>query len=356
MPAINKYEVTHHPEPGAQTYRKTLYSQNGIDNGIWKGKVSSTYAMRKCFTTSIGRYSNGSACAWHTDSQFGYYGLLGTSDPRYVPSDNQAYARFLEASTDSQSQVGTAIAEWRQTVNLVTDGALTLRDAWMGFKDTAAGKLKRSVRLNPRNGTCRVLDEPRRVAERAADAWLTWWFGVAPTIGDITTSLEQASEPLPDGENYQGYAKCLIDSRGGSATAFVNTGLYEVWTGARVLLTNPNLYLASQLGLVNPAAVAFEIIPFSFLADWAFDVSSFISSFTDFVGCSVTMPYTSRKNSGFVSVTGNWFSGRWVSHQLQFLRETKLVRPRPNFQVQANLGTSLTRAASATALLIQAFR
>ena len=193
---------------------------------------------------------------------------------------------------------------------------------------------------------------PRRqnqsVVERASAAWLAFWFGAAPTYGDIHDACQQISEPIPSNLNYEGRARRLIFERTGTLQKVELDGLFKVRTGAKLRLSNPNLYLLNQLGLINPLSVAWEITPFSFLLDWAFDIGSFLEAMSDFVGVQVELPYTNEKIMGTtVTYRPDVFTGKWVSHQVQFRRYNGLLRPMPNTEVRANLGHSITRAASA---------
>lgn len=52
----------------------------------------------------------------------------------------------------------------------------------------------------------------------------------------------------------------------------------------RFVVTNPSLSNANQLGLVNPAALAWELIPYSFVADWFVNAGEVITNLTSFVG------------------------------------------------------------------------
>jgi hypothetical protein len=116
------------------------------------------------------------------------------------------------------------------------------------------------------------------------------------------------------------------------------------------------LYLLSQLGLANPAAVAWELVPFSFVVDWFTDAGTFINSFTDFLGCSVTnsyqvhilkfedhQVYTYAGAPGPPATVSGWAAARG----------TTIIRPVPNTNFRANLGNSINRAANALALATQ---
>lgn len=354
---LNRSTYAKYTEPGIQHLNRLARNQSGVNNQSLKGKVSSQYVGQRGMATSImRRHSDSSAFAYDCLAQFGS-GLLNLYRPEFTPARNQAYERFKEEATGDQSALGTTFYEWRQTLDLVTSNALAVRNAWRNFRRGRFARLKDKVRLNPARGTCRVLDTPRRLAEQASNAWLQWWFGVSPLIGDATAAAHQASDQIPSNENYEGSSRRVIFERSGTLQKVELDGLYRVSTGARVKLSNPNLYLASQLGLINPISIAYEVIPFSFVADWAFDISGFVNSFSDFAGCEISMPYTMTVIKGTTATfRPDVYSGKWVSHQVQCQRTTQLIRPTPNFQVRANLGASLTRAASAAALLIQALR
>lgn len=361
---IYKEQVSLFSENWVSGLKRRYDLQVGVNNQVSKGKVSSNYSRTVCSTLSLARWkSDGLAFGYSCNSSHGT-SVMSHNVAAYGPLKNRAYSNFKENATGSQSQVGATFAEWEQTLGLVTSTALTLARQYKEFKRGWGDStdLMYRIAINPRTRRGRLMDGgvdvPRDLVRRASQAWLTYWFGIAPLAGDLATSLFQASDVIPDGQNYQGSAQTTfyrVDST--SNPRIVNEGTYKVSTGARVRLTNPNLYLASQLGLVNPASVAWEIVPFSFLADWVFDIGSFIESFSDFVGCSVEMPYTSQKAEGIVSVSGySYILGTWKAKQMSFVRSTSLIRPTPNFEVQANLGTSITRAASATSLLIQALK
>jgi hypothetical protein len=196
----------------------------------------------------------------------------------------------------------------------------------------------------------------RNSADEAAGLWLEYWFGWSPLVEDIVSSVAQLAEPLPESRPYYGSASGSFSV---NQTWTYNVGAYKgdidvrVSTGANFTLSNPNTYLFSQLGMLNPGTVAWEVIPFSFLVDWVADVSSFIESFSDFAGLTVTEPWNNIKLKTqwqyILPVNKNVTSNEWVV----FKRSTTLLRPLPNLNVLANLGQSATRAASAVSLLVK---
>lgn len=57
--------------------------------------------------------------------------------------------------------------------------------------------------------------------------------------------------------------------------------------GAQGRMHNPNLALLSDLGLINPAAVLWDKVPYSFVVNWFIPVGSYLNSLTDLVGYTV---------------------------------------------------------------------
>lgn len=322
----------------------------GYNYGPMKGKVVGPYYYNLSFSTQHARYYWDDSVAPVDCGITSPWGMLGFSNEgRARFAQNRAYARLLDRAFGDRSALGAALAEWRQTLGLIESTALEARRNWLAFRRGRWAEMI-STRINP--GT---RNQAHHLATSASDAWLTWWFGIAPILGDIANSCQVLSRPLPSGVPVHGSDKVRVDEVTGPHSR--RKGTYFVKTGCRVRLSNPNLFLANQLGLINPVSVAWEITPFSFLADWCFDVSSFLNSFSDFVGVEVTMPYTSHLIKGEYSrfnAPGTY--GTNSAKQVEFIRDNKLIRPRPNTEVRANLGSSLTRAASAVALIIQRTR
>lgn len=61
--------------------------------------------------------------------------------------------------------------------------------------------------------------------------------------------------------------------------------------GGHVVVTNPNLFLANQLGVVNAGVVAWDLVPGSFMVDWFLPVGKFLRSLSNGFGADVHRPY-----------------------------------------------------------------
>jgi hypothetical protein len=233
-----------------------------------------------------------------------------------------------------------------------------MRKAYSALRRGNFRKALRELSVDPKR---KHKNKIRNAADEASGLWLEYWFGWSPSVNDIFTALEQLESDIPN-SRFSGTARVRFNKTTGPIFGGVQqqTATVRIKTGATVRCTNPNLFLASQLGIVNPAAIAWEVIPFSFLVDWIFKVGDFINSFSDFAGCALENPYRTsvlnfydlyeqRNNSSEPRNVWSVTSATGAA----MVRHVGVIRPIPNRQVFANLGTSLTRTATAVSLLHQ---
>lgn len=201
---------------------------------------------------------------------------------------NLAYER-LKSELGSQANLAVFLAEFSQSVGMVAN---RLKQLWDFGRALKRGNLVRAARI-----LSTPVPSKASKKKKFADNYLEFHFGWSPLIADIYNAIEVLQAPFP-----------IIPVRGSAKTDLkrvlssgsISSGVYaeESWVGVlrckqgvTVRIDNPALYLANSLGLVNPAVVALELIPFSFLLDWFVNVESFISSMTDFLGLEVSDPF-----------------------------------------------------------------
>lgn len=336
----------------------TTWQTSDVKNG-WTGGDFSTplpYQRRR----GKGQAGLNQFGVYFADGSDSYGQELRFDNPAWQPAKNKAYSRLVDEVNGERSQLGTFFAEWRESFGMVANRAIGLRRAYSSLRRGDFRRFLRELSVSPKR---KHRGKVRNSLNEVSGLWLEYWFGWAPSVADIYGSLQQLSEPLPSGIRYQGSAK---DSRvsgfrkdEGSWGINVNEchNTFRVRVGGRFSLVNPNLYLASQMGLINPAAIAWEVVPFSFMVDWVVDVSSFIESFTDFAGLEVSQTYHNFKGN-YLKERGYIRPGTRQAflNQTRFERRVGLIRPLPNFGVLSNLGQSKTRAASAVSLLIQVLK
>lgn len=184
------------------------------------------------------------------------------------------------------------VAELGQSYNLVADTLIGVGEVVRGLKTASWSRV--------RSGLNHLGTAPASARDFCKDFsrnWLAYQYAVKPAITDATKIIND-NILLPYGQTHR-----II----GKATRSVNIG-YPVndytrhdqvhpWSyrlQADVTMDNPSLYKASQTGLTNPFALAYELIPFSFVVDWFVNVGDIINSIDDFVGVRLDNPVTSE--------------------------------------------------------------
>lgn len=280
------------------------------------------------------------------------HSFMPFSSTKAQPIRNKAYERMREYIAGDSAALGTALAETEASFGMIQKRAMGLYRAYKALRKGDFRKFLKELSVSPKRKHKNLI---RNGAHEASGLWLEYWFGWSPAINDIYTAVDQLSQPAPHRFQARGRASTPVLEK--STTQEVS-GKYSAQTQCWVELIDPNQFLLSQLGMTNPFTVAWEIVPFSFLADWCFDVSSFIGSYTDFAGLKLSEKATTEmlKCDWIVRPSSGNQTGQYKASQLFMERRLELIRPLPNLEILRNLGVSKTRAASAVALLTQILR
>lgn len=263
-----------------------------------------------------------------------------------LPVQQVAFGRFRD-KVQEEAMLAVNIAERKQAFAMIANRCKTLVSSVSLLRK---GKWRKAVRVLGINET-----RPRKLLPKdPAKLWLEWHFGWSPLISDIHSAVEILQKEFKP-------RKVRVARRGtGHAQAvskYVNVQTdwrIHVLLQAHVHVKNENLFLANQLGLVNPASVAWELIPFSFLVDWFIPVGEFLSSFTDFCGLELTDSFTTiyapGYSKGFYTNKYGWdsyedWTGAMMLRKMGIINPVKLTWPK-----MPNMGRE--RALTAVSLLV----
>lgn len=277
----------------------------------------------------------------------------------------KAYEKFKSKVKSSEAMLSVSLAERKQAVDMIEKRSLQIYRFVRSLKrfrfDEAADALGISRSKRPK--------DLRQSARSLGSNYLEFHFGWSPLIGDIGNAVETLQSGIPP---------LKVSAKGSASRSFKETtGIYwydqTYWThsvssdvriASAVRVTNPNLFLANQLGFVNPAMVAWELVPFSFVVDWFVSVSDFLGSFSDFLGVELIDPYVTRfvnhrrseLNVYKDSRTGNIIRVLECDTRRVHLRRTPGPIPGPALRVRPITGFSVRRGFAAMSLLLQQLR
>lgn len=180
------------------------------------------------------------------------------------------------------------LAERKQAMNMVASRLLTIAK----FAHAVA-----TGNLGAMNRLMGVGTSFRAKARGFSGTFLEYHFGWSPMVADIYTGIDILQSPVRP-KAVRAYSKVTHNpqyyrSENSNYKTFVTQRLVSSsCVGCSVEVTNPNLYLANQLGLVNPASLVWELVPYSFVLDWFVPVGQFLNSFTEWMGLQITDKYT----------------------------------------------------------------
>lgn len=208
-------------------------------------------------------------------------------------------------------------------------------------------------------------------SKNAGSLWLEYWLGWAPSVADVFNAMEVLQSP-PEGRLRNRFSgSYTLESRFNKSTQyppFIGGGWmreqFSTTIGVRlscfVEVTSPNLLQANRLGLVNPATVAYEMIPLSFVFNWFIPVQRFLESYTDTVGLRIYGQQRTDKRNASYSWQQYAFDYGLSQHRTKtgvevsyhFSRDLSGNLPLPGLFDRNGTGvSSWTRAATSVSLL-----
>jgi hypothetical protein len=221
-------------------------------------------------------------------------------------ASNRSYAK-LKGQVEN-AEIGVNVVEYHQARNMFA----TRGKQFIGLlillkrgKFAAAGKALGCTFYNGRPPKANrkgwaLPDYSKKTNVSLSNLWLEWHFGLSPLISDVQAAARVLTDPIPK-TAIRGSSEEHFDYVERTEYGGVVAGTYyqDKWAtrvrhrqGAYVAITNPNLGLAGQLGLLNPAALLWEIVPFSFVADWFVNVGDWLQGFSDFAGMQLDFAYS----------------------------------------------------------------
>jgi len=229
-------------------------------------------------------------------------GSLSWSIPDYWVADLDRSSVDAEATTkvrnklkDQSVNLAQAFAERKMTANLIAEAATKLATAYSHLRK---GNLAGAADALGVHAGSRALRTYRKRFEKSqhkaiANSWLELQYGWKPLLNDVYGSAELLAQ------------KFYTESKG-KAVASAKRSYTRVVTGVSESIpyedtittevevkytlyystTTEALHTLSQVGISNPAVLAWELLPYSFVVDWFVPIGNYLSSIDATLGLS----------------------------------------------------------------------
>lgn len=287
------------------------------------------------------------------------------------------------------AQLGNAIGEYKSSANMIATRAKQLTQAYR--------EVKRG-RLGDAASTLGISRPKRTRAKSAAGIWLEYHYGWSPLIDDVYSASSvfhsgrqpkvmrfsgrsgrqtRVSDDVKHTRNHIVREDIYIDDRLVYNVAvedlrYTYQYQYDMRCEAEAVCHLRDVTTIQRLQLDNPASIAWELVPFSFIADWFFPIGTYITSLSpafrkQLISSSVTVKATNNVSAttqmvhdkGLYGPVYDQVASKEIPSDIgdSFLIERTLGLGISNTMDRSFLqGDSFLRAGHAIALLVSAFR
>lgn len=177
--------------------------------------------------------------------------------------------KVIEAIMEVKSQLGVDLLELGKTKTMVANALIDLRQGW---KDLRRGQPLRSfVRGLNKTGW----------SGAAGNRFLEFTYGWAPTVKGAFETSDVLGQEFLAGKIYLGkvlskMSRPVNRSSYGGYCWLSGTAVTRGKAVYQFSIKNPKLVTLQRLGLTNPAAIVWELTPWSFVFDWAFGFGDYL--------------------------------------------------------------------------------
>lgn len=223
-----------------------------------------------------------------SDYLFTHPFTLDGSDVALTNERNQAITECLLKLKEDKVQLGQLLAEAVQSVNMLADAASGLFRFLLAVKRKNIKTLRRSAL---------GLEEARM--------YLRWKYGWQPLCSDLHSLYEDArskTKPRPlvlkatrqISSNYASYKDTSYWINRQQQVKGRNT--------CQIMAKVKDSFLASanSYGLINPLSLGWELVPYSFVVDWAMPIGNFLEALSAPAGLDFLTGFTGQSLEGTI--------------------------------------------------------
>lgn len=278
---------------------------------------------------------------------------------------DRALVKARLAMKDTDVNLGVAFAERNATARMLGDTATNLAKAYRALRRGETRKAMDALGISSRKR------QPR--GNNAPSKWLELQYGWKPLLSDVYGAADalakrDAYDWMVTGKG--SYSEVIevnkLVGSGHSRARCIVEGKMGCFVRIDAVPQNEVLQSFVSLGLTNPALIAWELVPFSFVVDWALPIGNWLDSLDAMLGygptwCSISTLTKAKwsfegvdhRNFGAYSASyTNRFTGRKEEVHLRRTTSQSVPLPTlPRFKDPRSLG----HMANGLSLLASAF-
>lgn len=208
-----------------------------------------------------------------------------------LDTQKKAYNRVLSQIKDQKINIAQAFAERQQAVNTITKNVNRIASAALAIR---RGNLKHASDLFASKNSHKTKvrnfkDEIKPSPQNLSSWWLEFRYGWTPLLKDIYGACELIADTYRSQK--PNFVKCydkqktgwnaykLFDASTQGGIEYLDATYNEKTTVQIAFVeSSPLIQQMSNVGLTNPALLAWELLPYSFVLDWFVPVGSYLGN------------------------------------------------------------------------------
>lgn len=209
---------------------------------------------------------------------------------------------------------GQFIGELRQSVGMVAKRLGQVTDAAAALTRGHAPSIAAALAVPNDKVVRQVASLPP--SRRLADGWLELQYGWKPLLSDTYAAIDTFRSGLTRERGSTISSSVGKRHRPPKRGSFVASGLTDPSdlgplasrASTTGIVVNPGIRTLNELGLLNPLSLAWELLPYSFVVDWALPIGEILTGLSATAGLSgvYTSVVTERRWVTRLSPSGVW--------------------------------------------------
>lgn len=201
------------------------------------------------------------------------------------PLKAETYAKLRGKLYYGSAALGVTLGSWKQSREMIVS-----RYRQMSLQADSFERYARRVISSHRYRKGKTRYATTQVhLDKLGSQYLEMVFGWQPLLSDIYAAARTVIDDQPAAQRLTARSRAYHSTKQ-TRTVWVAkvdtqiTGVIRYTRGVTVEIDNPNKWLRERAGLNNPAAVAWDLVPWSWVVNLFSNVGGIVNSITDFAG------------------------------------------------------------------------
>lgn len=198
---------------------------------------------------------------------------------RALPSlEAESYAKLRGKLYKGSAALGVTFASWRQSREMIINRYRQMSLQSDSFEQRA-------------NSILRMRGRKKHLAlDKLGSQYLEMVFGWKPLLADIHAAIATVAQDISRPPFVKAQARTYVEfehvvsNTPSYRNVYQYSGIVRVKRAARVEIENPNRWLQERAGLRNSFAVAWDLVPWSWVVNMFVNTGQLVNSVTDFAG------------------------------------------------------------------------